>query len=441
MWLPPSVVLSTSGGDVRVAPFGGHYLHGAKLGFLRTVRREADMLEEAARRYPDDPEVWYQLGELRFHLGPKIGVTLREQLAAFDRAIALDSGFLQAEPHAVSLGIQHGGAALGRRYASAYLARNPGGDHAVGVRIVNALLALPPLDSASLADWADSLPLGRALERAGEALGRWPDPAETGLRLVQSAIAPEGRLRDPGDRPRLALWLASRGHLRAAADVLGSSLSTSRPHLFVDLALLGAIPAETAAAALETWRGGEELLSSLALPWWAAQGDTVTLKQVAYRADSAARVEAQEGWQRDTWRHLTEASRAYIALARRDTTEALQHFPSLPDSLCLECDYDRLQTAKLLAAARRDSEAYQRLDAVFPAGDIKEPPRPSETLWILERGRVAERLRAWKTAAEAYRWVVGMWRNADPNLHPYVADARAGLERLAKTTTADPHNN
>jgi hypothetical protein len=48
----------------------------------------------------------------------------------------------------------------------------------------------------------------------------------------------------------------------------------------------------------------------------------------------------------------------------------------------------------------------------------------------LERGRVAERLGDRETAVKAYTYVSVLWRNADPELQPYVAEARAGLQRL-----------
>jgi hypothetical protein len=51
-------------------------------------------------------------------------------------------------------------------------------------------------------------------------------------------------------------------------------------------------------------------------------------------------------------------------------------------------------------------------------------------LWTLERGRVAERLAKREKAAQAYQYVADVWRNADPELQPYVAEAKQGLERL-----------
>ena len=45
-------------------------------------------------------------------------------------------------------------------------------------------------------------------------------------------------------------------------------------------------------------------------------------------------------------------------------------------------------------------------------------------------GRVGERIGENERAAAAYTWVAGMWRNADPELQPYVKEAREALARL-----------
>ena len=304
-----------------------------------------------------------------------------------------------------------------------------------------SFLQSPP-DSTLFARWADSLE-GRAFSTFRDALGRWPDSAEVALRMVLlKRTGPRGEIRDSVHVPLLARWLASRGHVRAASTLLKTKLPLTAPlrlgnsdavRDFVDLALIGAVPAETAAAVFEMWRRTEVVTEDLglsfhaayALPWWGSRGDTATLQRVARRAESAARRDDL----REAWQYLAAAAPAYLALARRDTIQALRRFLALPDSLCIACNVDDLVRARLLSGARRDSEAYERLRGVFPART--DAPRVSEGLWILERGRVAERLGDRTTAAEAYRWVAGIWRHADPELQPYVAQARAGLARLS----------
>jgi len=47
-------------------------------------------------------------------------------------------------------------------------------------------------------------------------------------------------------------------------------------------------------------------------------------------------------------------------------------------------------------------------------------------------GRVAERLNDRVTATRSYQCVLDAWRHADPELRPYVDEARAGLARLSR---------
>ena len=58
---------------------------------------------------------------------------------------------------------------------------------------------------------------------------------------------------------------------------------------------------------------------------------------------------------------------------------------------------------------------------------------PWFVLATLERGRVAERLGEREKAIESYRFVTEAWRRPDPELQPYVSEAREALARLART--------
>lgn len=127
-------------------------------------------------------------------------------------------------------------------------------------------------------------------------------------------------------------------------------------------------------------------------------------------------------------RYVAASAAAYLALAQRDSTEAIRQFLALPGGACPACYLDRLTLAQLLAEQRRDREALQILRAEHPASTFAL--WPSEVLWLLLRGRVGERLGEHDRAARAYAWVAGMWRNADPELQPYVTEAREGLARL-----------
>jgi len=61
---------------------------------------------------------------------------------------------------------------------------------------------------------------------------------------------------------------------------------------------------------------------------------------------------------------------------------------------------------------------------------LVRPLFPSDALWVLERGRVHERLRNRDQAVAAYSYVAAVWLAADPAPQPIVQEARAALVRL-----------
>jgi serine/threonine-protein kinase len=148
------------------------------------------------------------------------------------------------------------------------------------------------------------------------------------------------------------------------------------------------------------------------------------IHRIERHADSIAR-SAVNPVDRNIGLYTSAAAKAYLALVRGDTATALRHFEDAADSLCAYCYLPKLTRAQLLSAKKQDQKAEQLLDGwlVFPAW-------PSEVLWTLERGRVAERLGKREKAAQAYQYVADVWRHADPELQPYVAEAKQGLARL-----------
>jgi tetratricopeptide (TPR) repeat protein len=79
----------------------------------------------------------------------------------------------------------------------------------------------------------------------------------------------------------------------------------------------------------------------------------------------------------------------------------------------------------LLAAQKEDEKAAKLLDQW-----LIDLPLPSSVLWTLDRARVAERRGDREKAIRSYQYVADVWRRADPELQPYVAEAKEGLSRL-----------
>jgi serine/threonine-protein kinase len=397
------------------------------------ARRLFATLATAARAYPTDSEVWYEIGEARYHFGagPVLGVgsSRREILDAFDRAIAADSAFGPAYAHTAQLALDLGGPALALRYVNRYQAIAPVEAASSGSRVLEALLEPPGITSPAVRQLIDTLSPG-VLYSVRNSVRRWPDTAETAVRLAR-VLAWGGRAsgrplyRDSAFRARiLAEQLAYRGHVREAHRVIGAQ----PVGITAELPYLGGAPVDSLAARLVRLQADGSPVATQALGWWAARGDTAALR----RHVDLARARLADARVASTAQRLgavydTAAALAHLALAQRDSAEALRRFEALPDTLCPRCYPDRLTRARLLTARGRHRDAM---------ADLREPLvallSPFELLLALERGRVAERLGAWQEARESYAFVVASWARGDPEVQPHVAAARAGLQRVRR---------
>ncbi len=393
-----------------------------------TLRRLFATVDAATLRYPADPEVWYTVGEAREHLGygTVTDVTDESVFAAFERAIALDAGFAPAYIHATELAFQLRGREAGLRYARAYLALRPTDEEAKGIRLVEFLADPARASSPQYARILDTIGTD-ALAKAVGRIRRWPDSAETAITLVR-AIA-----RRPASSPTYAtdslrvhrylpLSLAYRGRLGEAYESLGNR----RTQLFGELVLLGGITPDTADAVFARWLADGSAQARTALPYWAAKGDTVSIRRFQQRSDSVA--SAAKGRTRLVATHDAGAARAYGLLAKRDTARAIRGFATLSDTLCLSCYMDRLEEARLLASVGElqaaDRLLRQRLYTWMT---------PMEVLIALERGRVARRRNDRETAIRAFSLVADAWQRGDPEVQPMVQEAQLALRELSRS--------
>ncbi|HEX5575467.1 MAG TPA: protein kinase [Gemmatimonadales bacterium] len=410
------------------------------------------VLEEAARRYPSDPEIWYTLGEYRHHDEPPIR-DYPAALDAFERAIRLDSGFAPAYEHVVQLEIQRGRPDLALRYARAYPASDSTDVNAPSLRLVALVLDTGGV-GAPAATRAIRSASAVALFRAGlEHLGSWPDSAETAIALLRELAT--GRHEVTGADPWVAdsvMWpqylaatLAFRGHLRAAAEADRRLLThpeaspfSGFQDPFLSLSLLGVIPDSVAGAtfrrSLEPGAPWEPFTPRhlRGLPWWLAKRDTASLAKFTARAAAVATRGKSPPVARRA-RLLGALAGAYLMLARYDSAAALLRLESIPDTLCSagafssSCFYGKLTLARLLAARGEYRPAGDLLERWWSLGD-----GPFCVLAMLERGRITERLGERQKAVESYRYVADAWRRADPELQPYATEAREALARLTR---------
>jgi tRNA A-37 threonylcarbamoyl transferase component Bud32/tetratricopeptide (TPR) repeat protein len=388
-------------------------------------------MEQAAHEYPEDPEVWYELGEARYHFGQSAGVKLEAAYAAFRRSIALDSSLAPPYMHATELALRLEGVDAGRRTLTSLRALEPVGYEAGAARLALLLLDPERAQSAEVEAELDTLS-DLALAHAITHLQYYPDSAESAVRIARAWAE-----RSSDAQYDLRWLLAFRGHVdeayRAIQRVDWRAPETrfwTAQAAFAELALLGAFPDDTVRAVYDAWLDagyGEGVF--LTHRWRADRGDTAALRRIIQIGEERL-PERRAAASPDTALAMsgTQCARAYLSLARGDTAAALEAFEALRDWPTVPWGYkERLTRAQLLAAVGRDAEAAEILDQIPSVG---YPPGPVEVVWILERARVNDRLGNREKAAEGYAYVVDVWRDADPPLQPFVEEARRSLQRL-----------
>jgi tetratricopeptide (TPR) repeat protein len=416
---------------------------------VRFRYRALSILEEAVRRYPGDPEMWLELGEARFHAPPPLGGVPAPALEAFDHAIALDPGFAPAYEHTVRLAIWLNRPDLARRYADAYLRLDPTDVNAFSIRLA-AMMLDPARSHAPETERMIDGASAQELFGAGMMhLGWGADSDEAAVRLLRALTHRSGTGVDPWSDTLmydqyLALELAYRGHLHEAYAVDRPLLLDPSASAFSDfrdpfraLALLRVIPESVTAATFgQALESGEAwpmppfgtVRQLRGLPWWLARRDTASLARFGLRAEQEARTQ-ESAHGKLQGRYLHAAATAYLALARADSVRALRLFQSIPDTLCLEndCYYEKLIEARLLTSQGQARQAGAVLDRwVWSGGG------PLFVLGVLEQARIAEGLGERDKAAQSYQFVAEVWRRADPQLQPFVIEARNALARLTR---------
>lgn len=378
-------------------------------------------LEEAVRRYPDDVDAWFALADARFHSG--VRMTSARLLEAFDRAIALDSGFGLAYVHPVEIALSANDPEAARRYVRGFLAIPSVNADGAGMRLLDLLLDTDrnrrqefkrALSSVASAD----------LYRFAVALRAWPDPGETQIAVTRQLIVNRPgpvAVSDEVLRMMFEEALVYRGHLREASGHVTRLIGWPA---YRQLGALEVIPADTIAASYGRWlalrRAPSCAVSMDAALWWASRRDTVILRRYAGAEDSLARAIAS-GTAAPGARAVPRFAHAALALGRGDTASALRGFLYEADPHCPADARQRREMQFLLTVA-----TGRNLDAVWAFEHLRERRVPI----MLERARLAERMGDREAAIHHYRFVEQAWLHADPELRPVVAEARAALRRL-----------
>lgn len=400
------------------------------------------LLREGVRRYPDDPEIWYQLGDIYIHWGPQLLISPGEAERALSRAVELDPGFAPYRIHLVDLALARGDSAAAARHLEIET-RLAGpesrevrvhqlaydflfGGEAARERVRAALDTIP----TPVVQWLQT-PFSLDGERAGDL-----------LTLANAACA--DRIDDPETIVAMqyfCLWThVANGQIEAVkryADRLGqrgitvlpagvsvtlrqTGMDPSAPLLDPDslLATVGepedgaglVDPAYFMIAILALERGRLALADSIidihadAAVARTAQGDTVGARLV---------------------RGLAEGLEGYRALAAEEPDSATRHLEESLDLLAGSIGPESVlrnhvvwPLAGLYARAGRDREAlrlYASLWTGFHAGPA-----------LIRRAEIHDRLGETERADSLWAHFLALWSGADPE-HPMVQRAQREL--------------
>jgi serine/threonine-protein kinase len=402
----------------------------ASADWLRSVRRRIAVLQEASRRYPEDPEVWTELGEACAHYGDRIGVSDVAALQSFERALSIDSLYGPAFNHAIDLSIR----LRPRKQALALVERyeriNPRDSNYI---IIAEALRGERIDKI-VRDYGELVRRKAGNEHIAM-LGRLADDPDVFLALQPARIANTLKSRRDSVIVRAAVGqrLILRGRLREgyaaydsaglATDTAGLGFVQGPPHALV-LAVAGGMP-RVAADSFFARLGSDPkfVWRPLAYAWWYHSGDTLALRRVADgpRDQSTAASADVQGLAA----YARGVATTYLLLARRDTAAALALFGRLADSsVGRSLTPIRNDMARVLLARRDFRGAAQLLDS---------RPTPATSLyywnieWSVLRARAAAALGDRARARELYTTVAAMWSRADPELRPVASEAASGI--------------
>jgi tetratricopeptide (TPR) repeat protein len=374
-----------------------------------------DPLRAATRKYPDDPEAWFLLGEFYTHYGGNLLLEMEDARRAFDRAIELDPSFAPYYLHAVEMAI---------------IERDT-------VRVEQLLEALVPLQARRTPALlisrdlilGDSIAQARAtaaLDTVDDAVLRdiYPDMWQTSGRPVamMEVFDELGRRRDPaGD---LKVWL----HFMAGQP----SAVGGETDPWVEAGILNTMfrPMPSGAFAGHPWDGCGLQLGSGAIHCAAALGeafvrsgereslDSLVAVQLPRLKEEQRRVGADRyQWQIDL---LGDAIRAY-SVSTADRAAAIEQLEELQGSGGVADYWIRVWLAELYEAEDNVEETIRYLES------LRYTFRDSYVNYRL--GQLYEQTGQPVRARAAYIRFLQAWEEAEPDL-PQDDEARAALETL-----------
>jgi len=434
--------------------------HDRMLVRALAARRSGDLAQaerlyrEVVDDYPDDVEAWLQLGQLLFQVNPLRGRSSAGSRPAFERVMALDPENQEALVHLARIASIEGDRSAMDTLMRRLLALGPTaevletrafrafalGDREAWKRVTREMLEhppdVPPVTAIQVATFLDDLD---GADRFGRLLRdpRYSDDVRgMAHRLLARVAVARGR------------WTAARAQLDSAAQFDPTAALELRsllgvlPFLRVPRSELLDIRREVARWDARIERSGEASHSAAhaglhpyvrlyQLGLLDVQlGDTAPALRHAASLDHAG--DSSAGLKAEALHTFARSVRARVASSGGRPAEALAELEGahweMVESIFESEALDRYFRAELLFALGRRAEALDWYRTIAERATY-ELVYVAPARW--RQGQIHELDGDRAAAAESYRTVARLWRDADPPLQPSVAAAKRRMSALA----------
>lgn len=400
-----------------------------------------ELYENLTRRYPDDYEAWYGLGEALYHLGDQVGYGQDRVVEAMARAYAIDSTVAPSFFHLIQGTYHRDDLDAARTWTQRYLVLDSTSNYADGLRIAGGLRLGPPEDSARAAAALDttSLEVLRQVFFAAR-------PGRSGLAYSEMVRMIAANPRFPvgfraGALEELGLqylrhgqignWLAldqeadrlegREGGLRELTMARLAGLDNAEVIARQERLAARASYPESARyrAALFAQRGRREDARA-AIDWLESAADSLSVAGDSVRAR--------------TYRGLALAYQGHIAAAREDAAAAIDYLRRglslIPGYRTADRNLHRFTLASLIQDGGDELEALSIYRSLYRSPWL-------EALGYLRAAQLHERRGERKDALRYYSWFIELWGDADAHLQSEVESARRAQDRLTAEGVAD----
>lgn len=432
---------------------GGHYLAALRLAdrlparerilvegnfaFLRGQVHDAiEILGQAVRRYPDDVEAWYLLGDTYYHLGYQaLEDPLEQSERAFGRALELDPSLGPAHIHLIENAFRMGDSVLVRERMDTF--RGLAGESAT-MRATDISFRIAFGDAATRD--AALTALDTVSFRDRNALGTVPSDlrnpamlglrAETARRLLRSGVSADAEF---GLAIGLANTAMNRGRWVDLEDAVADPVLSQARAFLTYMAWHAGLPVPEAVVRenltlteADTTDDGSDLAPLLMA---AEQGriEEVEARTRRWRISADSLEASGDSAEARISRWLAQMLEARARWGAGDPEGALARLKPL----------QREATGWFFMSGVNETQRFWLADLNLELGDTERAELYYRSLIdraraVLALARIRDEAGDADEAVQLYARFITLWKDADPELQPQVEAARARLAEIVR---------